>query len=448
METSALDRTQALGWGGIVRLGLVQAAIGAIVVLATSTINRIMVVELALPAVLPGLLVALHYAVQMVRPRFGHGSDVGGRLPVWIVGGMAVLALGGVGAAASVQLIASVGFWGIVAAFVAFAVIGLGVGACGTSLLVLLAQRVEPTRRAAAATITWVMMIAGFVVTTAVVSRVLTPYSAHRLLAVTLAASLVALTVTVLAVWGLPVPRANAAAPKASDRPGFRAALGEVWQEPVARRFALFVFVSMLAYSGQELVLEPFGGLVFLMTPAQSASLTALQHGGALVGMILVGLMASRRANGGGGRLAAWMTAGCIGSALALAGLVCAAFAGPGWPLRANTFVLGLANGVFAVSAIGSMMGLAAEGGPARQGLRMGLWGAAQAVAFALGGLLSSAAVDLTRAVSHSAFAAYALVFSAQALLFVVASRLCRASVDTRHRAQRAPGALAAGTPV
>ncbi|MBS0377457.1 MAG: BCD family MFS transporter [Proteobacteria bacterium] len=448
MATHALDRTQALGWGGIVRLGLVQAAIGAVVVLATSTINRIMVVELALPAVLPGLLVALHYAVQMVRPRFGHGSDVGGRLPVWIVGGMAVLALGGVGAAASVQLIAGSGVWGIVAAFVAFAVIGLGVGACGTSLLVLLAQRVEPARRAAAATITWVMMIAGFVVTTAVVSHVLTPYSAHRLLTVTLTVALVALGVTVLSVWGLVVPRASVVAPHPSERPTFRAALAEVWQEPVARRFALFVFVSMLAYSGQELVLEPFGGLVFLMTPAQSASLTALQHGGALVGMILVGLLASRRASGDGGRLAAWMTGGCIGSALALAGLVCAAFTGPGWPLRANTFVLGLANGVFAVSAIGSMMGLAAEGGPARQGLRMGLWGAAQAVAFALGGLLSSAAVDLTRAVSHSAFAAYALVFTAQALLFVVASRLCRASVDTHARANPEPGALAAGSSV
>ena len=61
------------------RLGLVQTALGAVVVLTTSTLNRVMVVELALPALLPGLLVALHYAVQITRPRMGHGSDVGGR---------------------------------------------------------------------------------------------------------------------------------------------------------------------------------------------------------------------------------------------------------------------------------------------------------------------------------------------------------------------------------
>ena len=96
-----------LGWFGILRLGLVQTALGAIVVLTTSTINRVMVVELALPAVVPGLLVGLHYAVQLSRPRWGHGSDVGGRRTPWIIGGMAVLAVGGVGAALSVLLMES-----------------------------------------------------------------------------------------------------------------------------------------------------------------------------------------------------------------------------------------------------------------------------------------------------------------------------------------------------
>ena len=93
-----------LGWLGIVRLGLVQAALGAIVVLTTSTMNRVMVVEFALPAMLPGALVALHHVIQMSRPRFGYGSDVGGRRTPWIIGGMLVLALGGVAAAMGTAL--------------------------------------------------------------------------------------------------------------------------------------------------------------------------------------------------------------------------------------------------------------------------------------------------------------------------------------------------------
>ena len=137
----------------IVRLGLVQTALGAIVVLTTSTINRVMVVELALPAMLPGALVALHYAVQCLRPRLGHGSDVGGRRTPWIVGGMAVLALGGVGAAVATAWMATFLLAGIVLGAVAFIMIGIGVGSCGTTLLVLLAKRVSAKRRAAAATI-------------------------------------------------------------------------------------------------------------------------------------------------------------------------------------------------------------------------------------------------------------------------------------------------------
>ena len=41
----------------------------------------------------PGALVGFHYAIQMTRPRWGHGSDRGGRRTPWIVGGMAVLDL-------------------------------------------------------------------------------------------------------------------------------------------------------------------------------------------------------------------------------------------------------------------------------------------------------------------------------------------------------------------
>ena len=83
-----------LGWLGVMRLGLVQTALGAIVVLTNSTLNRVMVVEVALPAIVPGILIALHYGMQIFRPRLGFGSDVGGRRTPWIVGGMATLAAG------------------------------------------------------------------------------------------------------------------------------------------------------------------------------------------------------------------------------------------------------------------------------------------------------------------------------------------------------------------
>ena len=144
-----------------------------------------------LPAMLPGALVAIHYAVQMLRPRWGHGSDMGGRRTPWILGGMATLALGGVAAAGSVALMETHLVAGTVAAVAAFLVIGVGVGASGTSLLVLLATEVSE-RRPAAASIVWLMMIAGFVVTTITAGSFLDPYSPSRLVAVSGSVSAIA----------------------------------------------------------------------------------------------------------------------------------------------------------------------------------------------------------------------------------------------------------------
>jgi MFS transporter, BCD family, chlorophyll transporter len=149
-----------MNWLSIFRMGLVQTSLGAIVVLTTSTMNRVMVVELALPAMLPGALVALHYAIQMLRPRMGHGSDMGGKRTPWIVGGMAVLALGGVLASVATAWMATSTAAGVLLAILAFMLIGAGVGAAGTSLLVLVATSVDASRRAPAATIMWTMMIA------------------------------------------------------------------------------------------------------------------------------------------------------------------------------------------------------------------------------------------------------------------------------------------------
>jgi hypothetical protein len=75
-----------LNWVQIFRLGLVQMCLGAVVVLTTSTLNRLMVVELALPAVLPGLLVALHYGIQITRPNWGFRSDTKGNRTVFVIG--------------------------------------------------------------------------------------------------------------------------------------------------------------------------------------------------------------------------------------------------------------------------------------------------------------------------------------------------------------------------
>lgn len=415
-----------LGWLGIVRLGFVQAALGAVVVLTTSTINRVMIVELMLPAMLPGLFVTWHYALQVLRPSWGHRSDKGGRRTPWILAGMAALALGGFGAAVSVHIMASNMLAGMIAAAISFTLIGGGVGAAGTNLLVLLAKRVAETRRAAAATIVWIMMIVGFILTAALAGQFLDPFSTERLMAVAGVICAVAFIMTLLALWGVertaqPTEKPAAARPHTP----FRQAIAEVWADATARRFAIFIFVSMLAYSAQDLILEPFAGIVFGLTPGQSTSLSGIQNSGVLLGMVLVGGLSTlfpRLMS-----LRSWTVLGCVGSALALSGLVAAAQVGPGWPLNPSVFALGFMNGVFAVAAIGSMFSMASSGGQSREGVRMGLFGASQAIAFGIGGFAGTVLVDVTRLMLGSPVMAYATVFAVEAVLFLAAAALAAA---------------------
>jgi BCD family chlorophyll transporter-like MFS transporter len=413
-----------LSWFGIIRLGLVQTGLGAIVVLTTSTLNRVMVVELAMPAVLPGALVAIHYALQVFRPAWGHGSDLGARRTPWIVGGMAILATGGVLASVATAWMVTQPLFGIVLAVIAFCLIGAGVGAAGTSLLVLLAKRVDDRRRAAAATMVWIMMIAGFIVTTGVAGHMLDPYSPLRLVIVSGCVSVAAMVLTIAGVWGIErrsiVPAESFA--RAKQPPSsFRIAFLEVWADPKARRFAIFVFVSMLAYSAQDLILEPFAGTVFGFTPGQTTKLSGVQHGGTLIGMALVPLIGALYPRSRG-NLQIWTLGGCLASAVALLGLAAAAIVGPSWPLRETVFMLGVTNGAYAVAAIGSMMALVSAGGDQREGVRMGLWGAAQAFAFGIGGFLGTAASDIARYLLSSAALSYSVVFASEAGLFVLAA--------------------------
>jgi BCD family chlorophyll transporter-like MFS transporter len=267
----------------------------------------------------------------------------------------------------------------------------------------------------------------------------LDPYSPTRLVAVTACVAGTAFLLTLIALFRLernsePL-QAGARNPSQSlDKRSFLAALRHVWADSTARRFTVFVFASMIAYSAQDLILEPFAGAIFGYSPGESTKLTGWQHGGVFLGMLLVGFLGSTSSRFRVGTLRGWAVAGCIASAVALAGLSAAGFVGPAWPLRPTVFLLGVANGAFAVAAIGTMMELATSGPERREGVRMGVWGAAQGVAFGLGGFLGTVGVDVLRAFVPAPQVAYASVFAAEAALFLIAANL---AAGVRHSTPR-----------
>ena len=422
-----MSNFQTLSWFGIFRLGLIQTALGALVFLPTNTLNRIMVVEYALAASIPGFLITLHHVVQLARPYIGYGSDGGSRRTPWIVGGMMILATGSLTATAGTTLIPTAGILGHMIAALGFLLIGVGSGAAGTSLLVLLSKQVAERRKPAAATLVWFMMIMGFAVTGGVTGQLLDPFTETRLLWVVSYTAAIAIIISFLAIIGIEKPHATVIrdTERKENKPPFAVAIKEVWSEAHARRFTIFVFVSMLAYSAQDLILEPFVGLTFGWTVGETTALAGMQHAGMLLGMLAMALSTYAFRTKTRHILHLWIRGGCLVSALCLVMLAIAGtLGGPTWPIKLNVFILGASNGSFAVAAIGGMMMLASEGRSERDGLRMGLWGAAQAISFALGGFLGTVAVDLSSVWLDNSAAAYGLVFCVEAAFFVWAASL------------------------
>lgn len=435
-----------LGWLSIARLGLVQAALGAIVVLTTSTLNRVMIVELGLAAVIPGLLVGLQYGIQITRPVWGHKSDTGRSRTNWIIGGLALLACAGTGAAATTLLFEQSFLAGMIAAILAYVLIGIGIGASGTSLLALIAMKTAVERRGAAATMTWILMIIGIIVTSIMVGANLDPYSHQRLIVITACTGLIACLIGLIGVAGIESRPTVDAPGTRSAAASFRDSLQDVLDDREARLFTLFIFLSMLAFATQDLILEPYAGLLFGMTPGETTGLSGVQHGGVLLGMIIVGVSGALIGRRHPDLPRHFITSGCFGSALALAALALSTQAAPQWPLEINIFMLGVTNGAFAVAAIGTMMILAGRGRTTNYGMRMGIWGAAQAIAFGLGGILGTVALDLGRWLTTSDAYAFAAVFTIEASLFLV-SALVATRIGRTGRTTAAPTTEAAFMP-
>ena len=424
---SAPTGRRPFGWGAVARLGLAQIAIGAVAAIMTSTLNRVMVVELALPATVPSLFVAVHFVLQMSRAKFGFDSDRSGHRAPWILGGVTFFSLGGIAAALGVAVAAERLMPGLALAGVGYALIGIGMSAAGTALLAHVAEEMEPRRLGGAAAMLWIMMILGIAVTAGVSGRLLDPFSFPRLVRVIAAVCGIAVVLAAIAAhgsWGIRRPAATPAA-GAGEGAGFRAVLRDALADQPTRRFALFVFAAMLAYSAQDLILEPFAGRVFGFTPGQSTALGGTQHGGVMLGMLGAALLSTRP-----GSLRHWAVGGCLASAVALLALAQSPALG-GRALPAIIFALGVANGIFAVGAIGAMMAMTAADGTRGTGIRLGVYGAAQAIAYAAGSLGGGVASDLTIRGFGDPARGYTAVFATEAVLFVVAAAMAMASTPS-----------------
>ncbi len=395
--------TPELPLGRLLRLSLFQVSVGMALVLVIGTLNRVMIVELGVPAWLVALMISLPLVLAPLRAVVGHRSDTHRsvlgwrRLPYLWMG--TLLQFGGFAIMPFALIVLSgdapnaPAFVGPAASALAFLLVGAGLHTTQTVGLALATDLAPPAVRSRVVTLFCVMLLAGMLASALVFGRLLAPFSEFRLIQVIQGASVLTLLLNFTAVWKQEVRdplRNGLSQPRASFRDAFRS-LG-AGARP--RRRLLSVGLGTMAFSMQDVLLEPYGGQVLHLPVGVTTTLTALLAVGGLTGFALSAFLLGRQ-------LDRYRLAAC-GVTLGLLAFAALVFAGPlGSTLLfgGGTLLIGLGSAMFVVGTLAAAMEDAREG---EGGLALGTWGAVQAfaagLAILLGGITHDAIVAIGRA--------------------------------------------------
>ena len=390
-----------LPMGQLWRLALFQVSVGMVQVLLLGTLNRVMIVELSVPAMIVALMISIPVLVAPFRALLGHRSDTyrsalgWKRIPylwfgsLWQMGGLAVMPFALI--VLSGDQFKGPTWAGEVLAAVAFLMAGLGMHMVQTAGLALAADRATEDSRPRVVAMLYILYLVGMGISALIVGFLLRSYDPIWLVQVVQGCAAATLILNIIAFWKQERVRPMSKAERAAPRPGFGDAWRQLMQQDGARRLLVVVFLGTLAFNMQDVLLEPYGGQVLGLSVSATTVLTALWALGALTGF----LWATRRLTAGADPYRQSATGLLIG----VAAFSAVIFASPleSWPLfYAGAFAIGLGNGVFGLSTLNAAM--ARTKGTLGAGLILGAWGSAQATAAGLAILAGGTLRDL---VSH-----------------------------------------------
>lgn len=420
------------------RLGLFQMGLGIMSLLTLGVLNRIMIDELAVPALVTAGAIAMHQFMAPARVWFGQMSDAKPFLGhhrtgyVWV--GAALFAIAAFLAVQvmwqlgnSLQTVgwsfATYGWVGLLA-FI-FALYGLALSASSTPFAALLVDVSDENNRSKLVGIVWSMLMVGIVIGAIVISIVLKPLAIDAPLATVQASINRVFLIIPAAVFGLALLSTvgvekkyscYASRSSLSDRED-SITLGRAIKILTANRqtglFFTFLLVMTISLFMQEPVLEPYGAQVFGMQISETTKLNAFWGMGTLIGISSTGFLVVPRL--GKQRTTRW---GCLLVALSVILIILAGFSQNAKLLQGVLFVFGLASGITTTGAISLMLDLTAA---ETAGTFIGAWGLSQAMARALATVTGGAVLDIGKALFSNLVLAYGLVFMLQSLGMLLA---------------------------
>jgi BCD family chlorophyll transporter-like MFS transporter len=412
----------------LLRLCLFQTAIGMTMALLVGTLNRVMIVELGVPAWWVALSVAIPLLFAPLRALIGYRSDTHPsalglrRLPylwlgnIFLFGGLAIMPF----ALLLLNDTALQTLWmGRLGACLAFLMVGAGIQTTQTAGLALATDLAEPDKRPRVVALLHGAMLVGLIVGSALLAFMLDHFTPTKLAQVVQGSALVVAALNLTALWK---QEARQTKRGAREPDGFSKHWQEIIALPNMKRFLWTVGIGTCAFSMQDIILEPFGGEVLHLDVSFTSSLTALSATGALIAFAFAAKLMGK------GLDACRVSA--IGLLMGLPGFACVLLASPmdqAWLFRLGTGCIGFGGGMFSVGMLIIAMEMPQK---AMIGTVLGAWGAVQAtsagVSMAVGGVLKDVfSVFANSGVLGEALmnpsSGYGLVFALEMLLLFAA---------------------------
>ena len=400
-----------------IQLGLIHVAVAMTLVPINSTLNRVMIKELALSATLVAALASLPYFFSPLQVWIGGHSDrhpiLGYRRTPYIVIGI-LLCVAGVIISPQVAFLMADNLWlGILIGLLAFGAWGMGYNFATVSYLALASELSGEKGRGKTVAVMWVMMIISIIATAILISRMVDPYTPAAMARAFWTVGLVALALGLLGLLRLE-PRATGPRRAAEEYTWGQMARAILNNRQVTI-FFVYLLLLLAALLGQDILLEPFAAEAFEMPVKVTTRITAIWGGATLAAMVIAGILEGRvdkrmvAQTGNLGALAGFLL-------ITVSGLVASRGA-----FYAGVTLLGIGTGLSTIANLSLMLDMTTA---ESIGLFIGAWGMASALSRLAGSLLAGAVRDLVTQALGDKVLGYTVVFGIEALMLLAAVAL------------------------
>lgn len=404
-----------------IQISFIHVAVAMTLVPINSTLNRVMIKELALSATLVAVLAVLPYLFAPIQVAIGSYADrhpiLGYRRSPYILLGL-LLNVAGLAIAPFVVFVMPENFWfGLFLSMLVFGAWGMGYNFAAVSYLSLASEISGEKGRSKTIAVMFFLMIIGIILTSTGLSHLLETYTPEILQRSFLIVALVALILGLVGLIGLE-PRQTQPSREIikEERTPWSHIIREVTGSSQARRFFLYLTVLLAAILGQDILLEPFGAEAFHLPVNVTTRITAIWGTAFLVSLLIASVIDR------------WITkkrVAQISAYIALTGFIL--IAGSGLIENLEVFylgviILGFGTGSSTTSNLSLMLDMTTE----KVGLFIGAWGVANALSRFIGTLMGGVIRDLAAQILNNSVYGYIVVFVVEAGMLAISLILLR----------------------